>query len=304
VDFMLDRRRFVQLGLMAPVLGPGMAIGGEDPYTAEILEFRRKREASLKAEDGWLSVVGLHWLRQGDSRLGSDPTCDVLLPAGAPPQLGTLTLVGNLAAFRAADGVKVTCRNRPFSEGEIRSDEAGAPDLLSIGSIRLILLKRGDRYAIRVKDNDSPLRRSFAGLRWYPIDASWKLAAKFVAAPAKTRLTFDTIVGEQEVSESPGFAVFGRDGKSYKLQAALEPDGSYWFVFRDGTSGRTTAGGARQLIVPPPRGENIVLDFNRAINFPCAYIAYATCPLAPPQNRLSLPITAGEMIYDSRSNAH
>ena len=147
------------------------------------------------------------------------------------------------------------------------------------------------------------MRRSFAGLRWYPIDQSWKLTAKFVPAPAKTRLIFDTIVGEQEVSDCPGYAVFEREGKSYRLQAAKEPDGSLWFVLRDGTSGRTTAGGARQLVVPAPRGETLVLDFNKVINFPCAYIPYATCPLASPQNRLSLPITAGELKYEVAAKA-
>jgi uncharacterized protein (DUF1684 family) len=301
---MLDRRRFLKVSFAVPALirGPGV-LGAEDAYVAEIQEFRRKREASLKAEDGWLSVAGLHWLHQGPSRIGSDPACDVLLPQGAPPYLGTLTLEGARASFRAADPSRVTCRKQPFTDGEIRSDAEGAPDVLAAGAIRLILLKRGTRYALRVKDNDSPLRNTFAGLRWYPIDETWKLTAKFVSAPANTRLIFDTIVGEQEVSDSPGLAIFERDGKSYKLQAAKEPDGSLWFVFRDGTSGRTTAGGARQLIVPAPRGDTLVLDFNRAINFPCAYIPFATCPLAPPQNRLSLPITAGELKYEPAAKA-
>ena len=109
-------------------------------------------------------------------------------------------------------------------------------------------------------------------------------------------------MGEQEITESPGFVTFERGGKTYKLQAASEPDGSLWFVFRDGTSGRTTHGGARQLVTPAPAGDSVVLDFNKATNLPCAYIPFATCPLAPPQNRLGLPITAGELKYEAAGN--
>ncbi len=180
----------------------------------------------------------------------------------------------------------------------MRSDADGKADVLAIAQVRLILLKRGNRHALRVKDNRSPARRTFAGLRWYPIDESWRITARFVPAAEQTKLTFETVVGEAEVSDSPGHAVFERGGKTYKLQAAREADGSFWFVFRDGTSGRTTHGGARQLVVPAPVGDTLILDFNKATNLPCAYIPFSTCPLAPPQNRLSLPVTAGELKYE------
>ncbi len=131
----------------------------------------------------------------------------------------------------------------------------------------------------------------------------WRIPAKFVAYPTPTKLTFDTIVGEREILDSPGYVTFERDGKTYRLQAAREKDGTLWFVFRDATSGRTTHGGARQLTADPPRGDEVILDFNKAINLPCAYIPYATCPLAPPQNRLKLAIEAGEMKYEAGTTA-
>jgi len=174
--------------------------------------------------------------------------------------------------------------------------------VLAIGDIRMILLKRGVRYALRVKDNQSASRTRFTHLRWYPIDEDWKITARSVPAPEHSRFVFETNVGEQEITDSPGYAVFERAGKTYKLQAARETDGSLWFVFRDGTSGRTTHGGARQLVAAAPRGDVVVLDFNRATNLPCAYIPFATCPLVPPQNRLSLPITAGELKYEPGSD--
>jgi uncharacterized protein (DUF1684 family) len=269
----------------------------QDAYRADVQRFRDRREASLKAEDGWLSVVGLHWLRPGESRLGSDPACDILLPPSAPAVVGTMTLDGDRASFRSATGVKVLLHRAAFIEGEVKSDASGKPDVLEVGGLRLILLKRGSRYALRVKDPQSEFRAKFAGLRWYPIDETWRITAKFIPAVSKTNLVFDTIVGEQEVTESPGDAVFERGGRVYRLRAAREADGTLWFVFRDGTSGRTTHGGARQLLAAPQRGDTIILDFNKATNLPCAYIPFATCPLAPAQNRLSLSITAGEMKY-------
>jgi uncharacterized protein (DUF1684 family) len=225
------------------------------------------------------------------------------LPAHAPANLGTLTLRGDQAVFRAGATQRVTRGRQAFTEGEIRSDAAGKPDVLVAGDIRLILLKRGSRYALRVKDSQSEARASFAGLRWYPIDQDWKITAKFVPAPSRTKLVFDNIVGEQDVTDSPGFVAFERAGLTYKMQVAGEPDGSLWLVFRDGTSGRTTHGGARQLIVPAPKGDVVILDFNKATNLPCAYIPFATCPLAPPQNRIGLAITAGELSYHPASKA-
>ncbi len=296
---MLPHNGFLCVALFASavsILVP--RIRADDAYRSEIESFRQRRVADLKAEDGWLSVVGLHWLHQGECRLGSDPSSDILLPAGAPAMVGSLILQADVAVFRAAPGAKITRGGSAFTEGEIRSDSAGKPDVLSIGDIRMILLKRGSRYALRVKDNQSGSRTRFTDLRWYPIDEGWKITARFLPAPEHTRLVFDTIVGEQEITDSPGYAVFERGGKTYKLQAARESDGSLWFVFRDGTSGRTTHGGARQLVAAAPRGDVVVLDFNKATNLPCAYIPFATCPLAPPQNRLSLPITAGELKYE------
>jgi uncharacterized protein (DUF1684 family) len=168
-----------------------------------------------------------------------------------------------------------------------------------VGDVKLILLKRGMRFAVRTKDNRSPIRAGFAGLRWYPVRADWRIEARFVPFPTPTTLKLDTIVGETETTDSPGTVTFERAGKVYHLQPARQKNGSLWFVFRDGTSGRTTHGGARQLYADPPRDGVVVLDFNKAVNLPCAYIPYATCPLAPPQNRLGLAIEAGELKYES-----
>ena len=281
-----------------------VAAGGDDRYREESEQWRQKREAGLKADDGWLTVSGLFWLRPGETRIGSDPSNDILLPAHAPASVGILSMSSGSFEFRAAPNVTVTRNGKPFDQGELHSDADSQPDTLAIGDVKLILIKRGDRYAIRLKDNQSPFRASFAGLRWFPVREDWRIEAKFVPFPTTTKLVMETIVGGTDELESPGYVTFEREGKEYKLQAAVEKMGLLWFVFRDGTSGRTTAGGARQLYADAPKGDKVVLDFNKAVNLPCSYIPYATCPLAPPQNRLRLAIEAGERKYEPAQPDH
>jgi uncharacterized protein len=272
---------------------------GDERYREEIEKWRQKRVADLKAEDGWLSVTGLYWLRPGETKVGSDPSNDLLLPDRVPGLVGTFTLSKNTAEFWPAPGVDVTRNGAPFQGGRVYSDADPHPDTLALGDVKLILLKRGERHAVRIKDNRSALRASFAGLRWYPPRDEWRIQAAFVPHTVPSKLRMDTIVGETEVMESPGYVTFERAGKTYRLEAAGQKNGTLWFVFRDGTSGRTTHGGARQLYADPPKQGRVVLDFNKAVNLPCAYIPYATCPLAPARNRLSLAIEAGELKYET-----
>jgi uncharacterized protein (DUF1684 family) len=287
----------VLLGILAAA--GSVPARGDDRYEQEIASWRRQRELGLKADDGWLTVIGLFWLQSGESRLGSDPSSDIMLPAHAPGWVGTLTLRDGRVRFQAAPGVAVARNGQPFPSGEIHSDADEHPDTLAVGDIKMILLRRGARLALRLKDNRSSLRARFAGLRWYPVRQDWRIPARFVAYPTPKKLVMDTIVGEPEIEESPGYVTFEREGKVYSLQAVRQRSGALWFVFRDGTSGRTTHGGARQLSADPPRDDLVILDFNQAVNLPCAYIPYSTCPLAPPQNRLSLAIEAGELKYES-----
>jgi uncharacterized protein (DUF1684 family) len=280
------------------------ATEGDEKYREEIASWRQKRLADLKAPDGWLSVTGLYWLRPGETRLGSDPASDLLLPDRLPGSVGTLNLSDGKVEFRPAPGVAVTRNGKPFQGGPISSDASEQPDTLALLDVKLFLLKRGERFAVRTKDNQSSLRTSFAGLRWYPPREEWRITAAFVPHAVPTKLTLDTIVGETESVDSPGYVTFDRDGKTYRLDAARQKNGTLWFVFRDRTSGRTTHGGARQLYADAPQGGSVVLDFNKAVNLPCAYIPYATCPLAPPQNRLSLAVEAGELKYEPLPSGH
>jgi uncharacterized protein (DUF1684 family) len=271
----------------------------DESYLKEVEAWRAQREAKLRADDGWLTVVDLAWLKPGETRMGADPTNDVVLPSGAPSFVGTIRLERETAEFHADPSAQVTRDGKSFEHGTLRSDAGGKADVLVVGGVRIILLKRGARYALRIKDNNSQQRTQFAGCRWYPAREDWRITAKFIAEPSTSKITMDTIIGEPITLECPGYVVFERGGKEYRLQAAVEGD-KLWFVFRDATSGKTTHPGARQLLADMPKNGVVTLDFNKAINLPCSFTPHATCPLAPPANRLKLAVEAGEMKYEPK----
>jgi len=256
-------------------------------YQREIAKFRAERETKLKADDGWLTVVGLHWLKNGINTVGSDPYTDAPLPKSAPPMVGTIVLSKGKVHFKPARGVQL-------KEMDLKTDVTPQYDRLTLGRVKFFVIEREDRFGVRVKDNDSEARRKFTGLRWYPVDPSWKVKAKFTPSPHD--VFFDTEVGVKEKDQSPGYVTFTRGGKEYKMEPVTEDD-HLWFVFRDQTSGKTTYAASRFLYVPVPKDGFVEIDFNKAENPPCVFTDYATCPLPTPQNRLQLAVTAGEQMY-------
>jgi uncharacterized protein len=256
-------------------------------YQREIAKWRAERETKLKADDGWLTVVGLHWFHEGVNTVGSDPYTDAPLPPSLPAMVGTIALKKGKVHFKPAPGIQL-------KEMDLKTDITPEYDRVSLGRVKFFVIERENRFGVRVKDNDSEARRKFAGLRWYPVDPAWKIKAKFIPSPHK--VTFDTEVGVKEQDDSPGFVTFTRGGKEYKMEPVTEDD-HLWFVFRDQTSGKTTYGASRFLYVPMPKDGFVEVDFNKAENPPCVFTDYATCPLPTPQNRLSLPVTAGEQMY-------
>ena len=259
----------------------------DSAYQQEIARWRVEREAKLKADDGWLTVVGLHWLHEGVNTVGSDPKADAPLPASLPVRVGTIVLSKRKVHFKPADGVQL-------KEMDLKTDLTPQYDRLALDRVKFFVIERNDRFGVRVKDNDSDARKTFAGLRWYAVDPSWNIKAKFIPSPHQ--VTFDTEIGVKEKDESPGYVTFQRGGKEYKLEAVKEDD-DLWFVFRDLTSGKTTYAASRFLYTPFPKDGFVQLDFNKAENPPCVFTDYATCPLPTPQNRLQLAITAGEQMY-------
>jgi uncharacterized protein (DUF1684 family) len=267
-------------------------------YESEIGQWRSQREAKLKAEDGWLTVVGLDWLKEGDNRVGSNASFEVPLPKPAPERVGVLTVKGGKTYFRPEPGVAVTLNGKAATAVELKPDTEPHYDVLAVGRVKFFVIKREEKLGVRVKDNDSATRREFTGLRWYPTDPSWRVQAKFVAWDKPRKLTFDTAVGVKEEDESPGYVSFQRDGKEYRLEPVIDGK-QLWFVMRDLTSGKSTYAASRFLYAEMPKNGVVDLDFNRAENPPCVFTDFATCPLPPPQNRLQLAVTAGEQMYGS-----
>jgi len=259
-------------------------------YVRQVDEWRAKHQAGLAADNGWLTVVGLVWLKEGDNRVGADPSSAVRLPSGSAPGLvATISLHAGMAVLHPAPGVALKLNGQPAAVTTLREDK----DVLSINRLTFYLIRRGERAGIRLKDNDSAARRQFTGLHWYPVDHSWRIRAKFTAWDKPHTLTFDTIIGEPESDDSPGYVTFEKDGHEYRLQPVID-DGELFFVFRDRTAGKTTYPASRFLYAEMPKDGFVWLDFNKAENPPCAFTPYATCPLPPPQNRLALEIPAGE----------
>lgn len=207
--------------------------------------------------------------------------------------MGSIELRAGVTMLHVAGEAGVTVDGSPVVSRPLRSDVGGVPDLVSIGDLTLLVLQRGDRFGIRVRDRDSPTRAAFAGRRWFPIRASYCLMATFVPHDPPHQISIANILGTTENTASPGYVVFAVDGQDYRLDAITEGD-QLWFIFRDRTSADTTYPAGRYLKAPPPQQGMVTLDFNRAYNPPCAFTAFATCPLPPPQNHLPLRIEAGE----------
>jgi uncharacterized protein (DUF1684 family) len=274
------------------------APGRVDPeaYRKEIEAWRQERNEGLKKEDGWLTLVGLYWLKPGENRFGSDPGNPVILPKGkAPGVAGNLKVEGNAVTVSVEPGVALTADGQEVKTGmPLKTDADGKPTMLDLGSLRFYVIKRGDRLGVRIKDRESPLRAGFKELDAYPIQPDWRVVARFEPYKDK-KIAIANIVGQVDDLLSPGAVVFDWQGKTYRLDA-LEgsPEGGLFLLFGDKTNGKETYGAGRFLDTDPPKDGKVVVDFNTAYNPPCAFTAFATCPLPPPQNKLPIAVAAGE----------
>jgi uncharacterized protein len=276
-------------------LALGAASSAPSSYDSEIATWRAEREARLKDDGGWLTVAGLFWLTDGDSRFGSDPSGEIELPAGAPARVGVITLHAGETRFRLEDGVSGTIEGKPVTSGVLQPDTSGRPDVLAIGRLTLQVIERGGRYGIRLKDLDAERRKSFPGLRWFPVKESYRVVARLVRAPGTISIT--NVLGQVSEMPRPGHLVFTLGGTELTLDPVLEePDATELFVmFWDPTAPKETYGAGRFLYADLPKDGEVILDFNKAYSPPCAFTPYATCPLPPKQNRLPVRVEAGEL---------
>ena len=271
-----------------------------DPYVQEIERWHQKRVAALTKPDGWLSLAGLYWLHEGVNRFGSSRSNDVVFPPGkAPDYLGSFILRGDSVHVRIWPGAEVRLNGEPVTSRCLRSDADGKPDVLTYRSLIWYVIKRGGRYAIRLKDRENPALRRFRGIARFPVDTKWRLPARFDRFDSARMVEVPTAVGTVARLRCPGKLVFQYQGRTYGLLAAADPgDTTLFVIFADLTNEKETYGAGRFLEVPWPNAhDSTVVDFNKAYNPPCAFTPYATCPLPPDENRLPFRVTAGEKRY-------
>jgi uncharacterized protein (DUF1684 family) len=271
------------------------------PSPADYVAQRAERAQGLTTPFGWFSLIALDWLKPGVTTVGSAKENSVILPQ-APAHLMTLDQVdGRVLPTGMAPGVtlhgQAVALHQPLGDDE---DDAAA---LSAGTMRFWVIDRGGKRYLRVKDSNAPALKHFHGLRWYEPAARYRVEARWVPFAAPHTLRFLNQLGQVSDVEEPGQAEFTLDGKRYTLTPLSATDKGLWFVFRDLTSARETDRGGRFLYTDAPsHGVNspgtVTLDFNDAVNPPCAYSPFATCPLAAVENRLPVAVPAGEKRYE------
>jgi uncharacterized protein len=200
---------------------------------------------------------------------------------------------------KVESGTSVTHSGRTVTEMELKSDKTGEPTDLALGDLTLFVIERGGKIAIRLKDKNSRMRKEFTGLKWYPVKPEYRITASWTGYQPPKQIPVPNILGQTDNLPCPGYVTFKLGGQTVKLEPVLESpdDKELFFIFRDGTSGDATYPSGRFLYADFPVEGKVVLDFNRAYNPPCAFTAYATCPLPPPGNRMKVKIEAGEMKY-------
>ena len=278
-----------------------------------LLAWRAHREQRLSAPDGWLTLVGLDWLKPGANTVGSAADNRIRLSAAAPAHLAVIEVSGSeirLAPPAGGFAPGVQLDGAPVQAAKLADDEAQKPSVLKTGSLTILLLRRGDRYALRIKDSQAPTRLNFHGLHWYEPNPNYRVEARWIPFVPVKKIKVPSIIGVTDEMPAPGVAEFTLDGKTLQLEPILEePDAKQlFFILRDTTSrpsssGPATSYGAARFLYTdfPDHGldqpGHLVLDFNRLQNPPCAYTAYATCPLPPEQNRLAIALPVGEEKY-------
>jgi len=296
--------RFASASLLFAIgfvaLAPALRAAGPDPdYVKSIEQERADRLARLTKPDGWLTLIGLHFLSPGANTIGSAPDNALVFAAG-PAHLGTVTLSpeGRVAVtLNPSLGARIDGRERLSAELNDGS-KGGAVTTVKVDALTFFLIDRGGKKALRVKDSASERLTHFLGLDYFPIDPSWRIEAEWVPFERPREVPIRNILGQVSPALIPGKAVFHRDGRTYELLPLIEgADEPLFFVIADTTSGNETYAAARFLYADPPQGGKLVLDFNLAVNPPCAFTPFATCPLPPKENRLPLAVTAGEKKY-------
>lgn len=286
------------LGIASAADGPAVV----DPaYQQSFEKWKGDLVEDLKQE--WLPLAGLFWLKPGENSFGTDAKNAIVFPKG-PAHAGSFTLQGQVVTVKLAPDVNAVIAGKPATTAELQPDTADNPTVVELGNLRFHAIIRGERVGIRLRDLDSDAVRQFRGAQFFPLDLSYRVTASFLPSDDKQTVDVPNVLGDVSPTPIAGTAVFKLNGQELRL-TDLGGDAAkgLFFVFSDPTSKTDTYPGGRFLKTDPVTNGTVVLDFNRAYNPPCAVTPYATCPLAPKENRLSVAIPAGEE-YNHKHGHH
>ena len=273
------------------------------PDAAYVQAFEKwKAELVQDLKERWLVLAGLFWLKPGANTFGSAQDNAIVLPSG-PAHAGSFELKDGQVSVTFQPGTSAKIEGKHASATQLQPDTTGKPTVLEMGSLRMFVISRGTRLGIRVRDLNSAAARDYKGPVFFPLDLSYKVMASFAASDGKKTVDVPNVLGDVTPTPSPGEVHFKINGQDLTLTALSgDPEHGLSFVISDLTSKTETYPGGRFLDTDPVVGGKVVLDFNRAYNPPCAVTPYATCPLAPKENRLPVAVNAGEK-YD-RKHGH
>ena len=287
---------------------------GDAGWLKDLTDWRAARERLVDAPDGWLSLVGMAWLKSGPNSVGAAEDNQIRVRDKVPDHIAVLTVAGNspkamtvqLQAPKGGFPPDLMIDGKPAAEGPLAVD-SDSPPMITWHGLTIVALNRGGRYLLSIKDADSPLRTNFHELHWYPPDPRFRVSAAWTPYNPPRMVKIPTVLGNTLDFPSPGLAEFVLDGQPINLEPVTEPghEGTLFFILTDVTSQITTYKTARYLHTGlPDHGVDhpgqLTLDFNKLENPPCAYTTYASCPLPPDQNQLPVAIEAGERLYTPR----
>ena len=307
MSFRLLRAKSALLFATCAVLSLGL-FAQDTAWQKENSDWRAAHTADLLRPDGWLSLAGLEWLEPGENPIGSAGDNKIHL-AGAPAHLAALHLEGETVTLNPPMGgfpADFLIAGAPAKSQALRA-EANKDKVsthFTIGTLNLYVIRREARFALRIKDSQSAAITGFHGLKWYAPDPAYRVTSKWTPYLPHKTITLITLVGTSYDQPVPGAVEFTLGGKTYRLEPVLEDPAveKLFFILRDKTSASTTYGACRFLYTGFPsngldKPGELVLDFNRLENPPCAYTPYSTCPLPPQGNRLAIALPVGERRY-------
>lgn len=268
-----------------------------DQYVESVRSWHSDRVERLMQPDSWLSLVGLFWLDEGETRFGSSDDFNIVFPKPAPEFLGTFIRQGDSIWVNPTDGIEILLDGKPITNQLLlENDNAGSPTVLTYGSFSWYIIKRGERFGVRLKNRASQSLADFKGIEMFPIDRKWRVVAHLEESSIGKTIAIPNVLGQISEDPCPGSLVFELEGKTFRLDPIGKPDDESWFlIFADETSGIETYGAGRFLSIDAADVNGTTfIDFNKAYNPPCVFSEFATCPLPPTQNRLSIRIEAGE----------